>query len=375
MNKLARFTIALALLSSAALAQSIAPQTISGDGTLASTGSLSVAKSGGVAFGTAAFTASAAYDAAGAAAAVTTTSIGAVPTSRTVNGLALSSNITITTISGNAATATALASNGSNCTAGNYAQGVDASGNAEGCGVPAGTYSLPTATSSVLGGVKPDGTTITNSSGAISVTYGTGSNTAAQGNDSRITGAVQSGGALGTPSSGTLTNCTFPTLNQNTSGTAAGLSGSPDVSVGNVSAAKAATYNHNIFTGNGGAGLHGGWFDFNYGAITKAYLTWDINVGAFAAGAVGFGTSGSIPLDLGTNDVRRVRIDTDGRTLVNTTTNNGKDQLQVNGTVSVNLGTNVVYYCNGGVNAGVLGRGNSGPCVGGSWVATSLKVD
>ena len=30
--------------------------------------------------------------------------------------------------------------------------------------------------------------------------------------------------ALGTPASGTLTNCTFPTLNQNTSGTAAGLS-------------------------------------------------------------------------------------------------------------------------------------------------------
>ena len=35
---------------------------------------------------------------------------------------------------------------------------------------------------------------------------------------------VVNGGALGTPSSGTLTNCTFPTLNQNTSGTAAGLS-------------------------------------------------------------------------------------------------------------------------------------------------------
>jgi hypothetical protein len=29
---------------------------------------------------------------------------------------------------------------------------------------------------------------------------------------------------LGTPTSGNLTNCTFPTLNQNTSGTAAGLS-------------------------------------------------------------------------------------------------------------------------------------------------------
>ena len=33
--------------------------------------------------------------------------------------------------------------------------------------------------------------------------------------------ALISGGALGTPSSGTLTNCTFPTLNQNTTGTAA----------------------------------------------------------------------------------------------------------------------------------------------------------
>lgn len=35
---------------------------------------------------------------------------------------------------------------------------------------------------------------------------------------------LTSGGALGTPSSGNLTNCTFPTLNQNTTGTAAGLS-------------------------------------------------------------------------------------------------------------------------------------------------------
>jgi len=35
---------------------------------------------------------------------------------------------------------------------------------------------------------------------------------------------VAPGGALGTPSSGTLTNCTFPTLNQNTTGSAASLS-------------------------------------------------------------------------------------------------------------------------------------------------------
>ena len=37
------------------------------------------------------------------------------------------------------------------------------------------------------------------------------------------TAPLVSGGALGTPSSGTLTNCTFPTLNQNTTGSAATL--------------------------------------------------------------------------------------------------------------------------------------------------------
>ena len=50
-------------------------------------------------------------------------------------------------------------------------------------------YSLPTATNLVLGGVKPDGTTIANTAGAISVSYGTAAGTAAQGNDSRITAA------------------------------------------------------------------------------------------------------------------------------------------------------------------------------------------
>lgn len=52
------------------------------------------------------------------------------------------------------------------------------------------TSALPVGNSTTYGVVKPDGTTLTNSSGAISVTYGTSSNTAAQGNDSRITGAA-----------------------------------------------------------------------------------------------------------------------------------------------------------------------------------------
>jgi hypothetical protein len=39
---------------------------------------------------------------------------------------------------------------------------------------------------------------------------------------------------LGTPTSGTLINCTFPTLNQNTTGTAGGLTGDPNIAVGIV---------------------------------------------------------------------------------------------------------------------------------------------
>ena len=39
---------------------------------------------------------------------------------------------------------------------------------------------------------------------------------------------------LGTPSAGTLTNCTFPTLNQNTTGTAANLSGTPNLGIGTL---------------------------------------------------------------------------------------------------------------------------------------------
>ena len=57
-----------------------APVTISGDGTLASTGALTVTKSGGVTFGTGAFATIANY----------------VPTSTTVNGHALTGNVTVT---------------------------------------------------------------------------------------------------------------------------------------------------------------------------------------------------------------------------------------------------------------------------------------
>jgi hypothetical protein len=59
------------------------------------------------------------------------------------------------------------------------------------------TYTLPQATTTTLGGVTvPTNSGLTIASNALSVAYGTTPNTAAQGNDSRITGAVQASNNL-----------------------------------------------------------------------------------------------------------------------------------------------------------------------------------
>ena len=63
-------------------------------------------------------------------------------------------------------------------------------------------------------------------------TTGTGVVTALGVNTGTAGAFVVNGGVLGTPSSGTLTNCTFPTLNQNTTGTAANVTGTVAVANG-----------------------------------------------------------------------------------------------------------------------------------------------
>jgi hypothetical protein len=77
---------------------------------------------------------------------------------------------------------------------------------------------------------------------------------------------VAPSGALGTPSSGTLTNCTFPTLNQNTTGSAGSI----------------ATANFSIVE-------TGGVLYIKYGATNIAKIT---SAGAFTAlnNVTGFGT-------------------------------------------------------------------------------------
>jgi hypothetical protein len=97
---------------------------------------------------------------------------------------------------------------------------------------------------------------------------------------------VVNGGALGTPTSGTLTNCTFPTLNQNTSGTAAGLSATLAVASGGTGLTTTPT-NGQIDIGNGTG-------------FTRTTLTAGSNVtitngaGSITIAASGGGSSGPV---------------------------------------------------------------------------------
>jgi len=77
-------------------------------------------------------------------------------------------------------------------------------------------------------------------------TPGTGVATALGVNTGTAGAFVVNGGALGTPSSATLTNCTFPTLNQNTTGTAAGLSSTLVIGSGGTGATTAADARTNL---------------------------------------------------------------------------------------------------------------------------------
>jgi hypothetical protein len=71
---------------------------------------------------------------------------------------------------------------------------------------------------------------------------GTGVATALAVNIGSAGAPVTNGGALGTPSSGTLTNCTFPTLNQNTTGSAGSVANALTIGTG-LTLSSGTTYN------------------------------------------------------------------------------------------------------------------------------------
>ena len=92
----ARTINGVAFDGTAAITVPAAAGTLTGSTLASGVTASSLTSAAGGTFGTAAFTAASAYDPAGAAAAITLSGLGGVPTTRTVNGHALSGNVTVT---------------------------------------------------------------------------------------------------------------------------------------------------------------------------------------------------------------------------------------------------------------------------------------
>ncbi len=107
-------------------------------------------------------------------------------------------------------------------------------------------------------------------------------------------GNLVSGGALGTPSSGTLTNCTFPTLNQNTSGSAASLTNTRTIGGSNFNGTANVT-SFPVPGAIGGTTPAAGTFTTLLAGSTTSLL---LGTAGSAVGNIGFrnATSGTITL-------------------------------------------------------------------------------
>jgi len=129
-----------------------------------------------------------------------------------------------------------------------------------------GTVATPTTTPALtlsLGAITP---TSTNGVSATTMAFMDATSSV----QTQLNGKVISGGALGTPSSGALTNCTFPTLNQSTTGSAATLTTPRTIAGASFNgSANIALANKFIVQGTSDAGLSGPQF---LGALATGIL-------------------------------------------------------------------------------------------------------
>ena len=172
------------------------------------------------------------------------------------------------------------------------------------------------------GGTSLNGTGLVRMSGT-SVSY---DNTSyVSGTPWTAVGYVISGGALGTPSSGTLTNCTFPTLNQNTTGSAAKLTTSRTIAGTSFDGSANITLaNKFIVQGTSDSGLSGAQY---LGSLATGLLK-----NTTSTGVLSIATSADIP-GLPNNTVQALS----GTSITWNTTNGLNATLTLTGNTTLTL--------------------------------------
>ena len=216
-----------------------------------------------------------------------------------------------------------------------------------------------TLTTSITGVLKGDGTAIS------AATAGTD--------------YVAPGGALGTPSSGTLTNCTFPTLNQSTTGSAATLTTARTLTIGATGQTFNGSANVTWTLAQIGAAASGANTD-----ITA--LDQDITVtatGTIAANTIGYrgipqnAQNGAYSFDLPDAGKHVYSVNTGAQTI--TVPTNATTAIPVGTAITVvNNGTTAITFTTTGVTvykAGTSAAWASGGTLAVRGLATWIKVD